>query len=543
MKIKLIEFFSNDSSVSKTTIVFLTVLSGLFAGLLIFVINNTAVIVYRNVSGEFPYVFLFIIVASILYLTKKEAFKRSIIMTEELIRKLRIRLIKKIRRTDLLFLEKNNDAEIYIRLTQDINTLSQSIPVLIITMDSFFTIIGVLIYCAILSIEYFICLLIFVCLSLLIFYSKYIETRNKFARAGETENDFFETIEGLLSGFKQIKVNYKRDDHLYEDMGTLANNSDTLNAEGIINIFQVSILTDALYFGMIGFFIFAIPQIIDIDAMMIPKLITALLFIYSPLSIIYKFAPHVVMSNIAIEKIEILEKKLDEIKIKTTQPSYTPVDFRSIELSSVSFNYIDQDNQSSFSIGPIDLTINKGETVFIAGGNGSGKSTLLKVFTGLYPACSGKIIFDGKVLSEDALPNFRELFSIIFTDYHLFKKLYGIETIDENHLNQLLDVMALDHKTAFIEQKFSNLDLSTGQKKRLAYIVALLEDRPVYVFDEWAADQDPEFRKYFYTTILKDLKKLGKTVIAVTHDDRYFDYADRLIEMDDGNIKTGIPKL
>ncbi|KPA17619.1 cyclic peptide transporter [Candidatus Magnetomorum sp. HK-1] len=316
-----------------------------------------------------------------------------------------------------------------------------------------------------------------------------------------------------------------------------AQNAENLIGDGIINLFQVSLTTDLLFFGMIGFFIFLLPLMIDIQVIVIPKLITAILFIHSPLTIIYKFAPNVVMSNMAIEKIEALEQKIEKIHAQTLQPSYYPVDFKSIELSSASFSYKDKFNQISFSIGPLDLTINKGEVVFIAGGNGSGKSTLLKLLNGLYSTSSpGRIIIDGETLSDSTLLNYRELFSIIFTDYHLFKKLYGIETVDENQLNHWLSVMALDHKTAFVDQKFTNLNLSTGQRKRLAYIVALLEDRPVYVFDEWAADQDPEFRKYFYTIILNDLKRLGKTVIAVTHDDRYFDYADRLILMDDGKI-------
>jgi putative ATP-binding cassette transporter len=537
MKIKLIEFFSKESSSSKGIIIFYTMLSGLFAGLLIWVINNSAELIYRGDNSNIQYVFIFIIVTCAMYITKKEAFKRSITMTEKLIRKMRLRLIKRIQHADLLFLENNKDSEIYIRLTQDINILSQSIPVLIITLDSVFTIIGIFIYCAFLSIKIFLCMFLFVCLSLIVFFSRYIETRNKFEFADELENNFFESIDGLLTGFKQIKVNYKRNDHIYDDLKKDAQNAENLIGDGIINLFQVSLITDLIFFGMIGFFIFLLPLMIDIQVIVIPKLITAILFIHSPLTIIYKFAPNVVMSNMAIEKIETLEQKIEKIHAQTIQPSSHPVDFKSIELSSVSFSYKDKFNQISFSIGPLDLTINKGEVVFIAGGNGSGKSTLLKLLIGLYSTSSpGRIIIDGETLSDSTLLNYRELFSIIFTDYHLFKKLYGIETVDENQLNHWLSVMALDHKTAFVDQKFTNLNLSTGQRKRLAYIVALLEDRPVYVFDEWAADQDPEFRKYFYTTILNDLKRLGKTVIAVTHDDRYFDYADRLILMDDGKI-------
>jgi putative ATP-binding cassette transporter len=128
------------------------------------------------------------------------------------------------------------------------------------------------------------------------------------------------------------------------------------------------------------------------------------------------------------------------------------------------------------------------------------------------------------------------LYSVIFTDFHLFEQLYGIDDIDINRVNTLMKTMGLNGKTAFESNGFSNVNLSTGQKKRLAYIAAELEDKQIYIFDEWAADQDPEFRQYFYDVLLKDLKANGKTVIAVSHDDRYFYAADKMIKLDYGQI-------
>ncbi|KPA11002.1 ABC transporter ATP-binding protein, partial [Candidatus Magnetomorum sp. HK-1] len=337
--------------------------------------------------------------------------------TEELVRKLRVRMMNKIRNTELVFLEQNGHSEIYVRLTQDINTVSQAIPVLI------------------------------------------------------------------------------------------------------------------------GMFIFVLPLFVESQRIIVPKLITALLYIYSPLSMIYKFAPHVVMSNIAIEKLNNLEDKLNNAAAKTVKPSTILNDFQTIELKSLLFNYTDKDNQALFQVGPLDLTINKGEIIFIAGGNGSGKSTLLKMLTGLYETISpGEIILDGSVLTKERVPDYRELFTIIFTDYHLFNKLYGLDHIDPSLITSLLEEMELDKKTQYVNHQFTNTNLSTGQKKRLAYLAARLENKPIYVFDEWAADQDPNFRQYFYTTIIKDLKRAGKTIIAVTHDDRYFHEADRLIQIKDGKI-------
>ena len=538
MKIKLVQFFSSESTVSKQSILLLIIISGLFAGMFLFVINNTAYAIYNNIHNEFPYVFMFIIIVTIMYITKKEAFNRSILVTEELIRKIRVRIVDKIRHTELRFIEQNGSTEIFNRLTQDINTLSQSLPVFVISLDALFTIAGVFLYCSFLSFSSFLCMIVFVFISLLFFFSKYIETKNQLSLAEEEERNYFETINGLLVGFKQIKVNQNRNQSLYNDLKDMTDKTKALKAKGIFNLLLVTLYTDSLYFVMLGVFIFLLPHFFESNKMILPKLITAVLYIYSPLSIIYKFAPHIVMSNLAVERLERLEKQLDKNMRYDEHPTTFPKDFQHISLSSVVFHYMDKDNQSTFTLGPLDMTIHPGEVIFIAGGNGSGKSTLLKLLTGLYETnASGAILLNDEHVTEKTLPLFRQLFSIIFTDYHLFKKLYGIEKIDPNKINDLLKEVALDKKTQFKNQQFTNIDLSTGQKKRLAYVVSILEDRPIYVFDEWAADQDPEFREYFYTTIIADLKKIGKTIIAVTHDDRYFDYADRLIKMDNGIIE------
>jgi len=538
MKIKLVQFFSSESTVSKQSIVLLIIISGLFAGLFLFVINNAAYAIYNNIHNEFPYMLQFSIVVAIMYITKKEAFNRSILVTEELIRKLRVRLVDKIRHTELRFIEQNGSSEIFNRLTQDINTLSQSLPVFVISLDALFTITGVFIYCSFLSFSSFLCMIIFVFISLLFFFSKYIETKNQLSIADKEERNYFETINGLLVGFKQIKVNHNRNQSLFNDLKGMTDKTKSLKAKGIFNLLLVTLYTDILYFVMLGAFIFFLPLLFESNKMILPKLITAVLFIYSPLSMIYKFAPHIVMSNLAVERLERLEKQLDNNMQYDEYPTTLPKDFQQISLSAVVFHYMDKDNQSTFTLGPLDMTIHQGEVVFIAGGNGSGKSTLLKLLTGLYETnASGKIRLNDEDITEKTLPMYRQLFSIIFTDYHLFKKLYGIEKVDPNRINDLLKEVALEKKTQFKEQEFTNIDLSTGQKKRLAYVVSILEDRPIYVFDEWAADQDPEFREYFYTTIIADLKKIGKTIIAVTHDDRYFDYADRLIKMDNGIIE------
>ena len=209
--------------------------------------------------------------------------------------------------------------------------------------------------------------------------------------------------------------------------------------------------------------------------------------------------------------------------------------FSNIEYNRLMFDYTNKNGTSGFSIGPIDLTVKKGEILFITGGNGSGKSTLLKLMTGLYFPLSGSIEINGK---EARIEELRSLFSPIFTDPYLFDKFYGLDNIDSEKVNTLLSEMELNEKTQFNEDRFTELDLSTGQRKRLAMVIALMEDKPIYIFDEWAAEQDPHFRKYFYEILLPSLKAENKTIIAVTHDDHYFHAADRIVKLDYGQIKS-----
>jgi putative ATP-binding cassette transporter len=115
-----------------------------------------------------------------------------------------------------------------------------------------------------------------------------------------------------------------------------------------------------------------------------------------------------------------------------------------------------------------------------------------------------------------------------------------MEGVDPKRVRQLLQEVGLDHKVTYQEGRFSTVALSTGQRKRLAMVVALIEDRPIYVLDELSADQDPEFRRRYYEEFLPDLRARGKTLIVVSHDDRYFHLADRVIAMEDGRFKEEV---
>jgi putative ATP-binding cassette transporter len=205
----------------------------------------------------------------------------------------------------------------------------------------------------------------------------------------------------------------------------------------------------------------------------------------------------------------------------------------------VTHRYQQEGEPHDFEVGPIDVAFHPGEVVFLVGGNGSGKTTLAKLIAGLYAPDHGEVKVDGRLITDQNRDDYRQLFSIVFADFFLFDRLLGLEhaTLDERAA-EYLKTLHLDSKVQVSEGKFSTTSLSQGQRKRMALLTAYLENRSVYIFDEWAADQDPEFKKVFYHVLLPELKARGKAVIAISHDDAYYGMADRIIKLNYGRIES-----
>jgi putative ATP-binding cassette transporter len=219
--------------------------------------------------------------------------------------------------------------------------------------------------------------------------------------------------------------------------------------------------------------------------------------------------------------------------------------FDRLVLDGVAHAYHREQEDDRFVLGPIDLTIRRGELIFIVGGNGSGKTTLAKLITGLYAPEAGAIELDGEPVDDAGRDGYRQLFSAVFAEFHVFDALLGVASDDRTaaRIAHYLRRLHLDRKVSITGGVLSTTALSTGQRKRLALLVAYLEDRPIYVFDEWAADQDPAFKAVFYLELLRELRELGKTVIVISHDDRYFHVADRVLRLESGRLEAAPPAL
>lgn len=257
----------------------------------------------------------------------------------------------------------------------------------------------------------------------------------------------------------------------------------------------------------------------------------AILFLQSPLLKAVGAYPVWQTAKVAFDKINALQLPT------TTQslPQRPPTHWRQIVLHDVSYGYDD----GHFALKQVNLTLNRGETLFLIGANGSGKSTLANVLLGFATPQTGTIYIDDTPIHADDMRDYQGLFSAIFVDFYLFDALLGKEDelVDESWYQAWLHRLQLDDKVEIVDGIIKNNHLSTGQKKRLALLIAICEQRDILLLDEWAGEQDPHYRHYFYQTILPILQAMGKTLFVISHDNAYFDQADRLFEMRGGVLK------
>jgi cyclic peptide transporter len=259
-----------------------------------------------------------------------------------------------------------------------------------------------------------------------------------------------------------------------------------------------------------------------------------LLYLIGPVNTILRSVPAIMQIRIAWTRIQQFIKDIPATLDLSVVPEPRSMKASSLRAESVTFQYEKDGEQDGFAVGPIDFEVRAGEILFIIGGNGSGKTTLAKLLTGLYKPDGGRLLINDRVVDNERLS---EYFSAVFSPAHLFEKLYSVDieakAVEADSYLKLLD---LDGKVQIRNNEYSTIRLSGGQRKRLALLQCYLEDCPIYLFDEWAADQDPGYRRFFYRTLLPEMRRSGKIVIAITHDDHYFDVADRVMRMEEGRL-------
>jgi putative ATP-binding cassette transporter len=451
-------------------------------------------------------------------------------------------LSRKILGTPMRRLDEIGSHRLMVTLTNDISAITNvvtNLPVLFINVA---TVLGCIGYMAWLSWTEMLVVLVAMAVGVPTYLAALTAGSRRQRLAREVEDDLFKHFRGATQGTKELKMRRRRRD------GFLGSLESTVVRYRDLRIEFMKIFLGAASWGNVLFYI-AIGVVLFAPGLENGDLKTGytltLLYLIGPLQLVLNSFPMLTQANTSVQKIERLGISLVEEASETAAgPDYEPSpSWRTLELQEVTLAFPRQEiEESRFTLGPVGLTLNRGEIVFLAGGNGSGKTTLAKVLIGLYPPDSGRILLDGVPVTDENRDEFRQHFSVVFSDYFLFDTLLGFDSTEhEARARQYLVDLRLHHKVRVANGKLSTIELSQGQRKRLALLMAFLEDSPFFVFDEWAADQDPEFRKFFYYQILPELRDRGKTVLVISHDERFFQMGDRILQMEYGRLVADQP--
>lgn len=509
-----------------------------FAGVLMVLNLAGAAIAARQMEVRTLLLFLFCV--GVFVWTRRYASAEFARLAHSAIANLRARFTQKIRRSGLLQLEGMTESRLLPVLTEHTEHIATGASALNRGLPSLVMLCVSLIYIAMLSKPGF-----FLCVAVLVgifFISR--RTGAKIGTAmGESmaaERRYFDLVGHLLRGFKEVKTNRRKADDLLGAMELVSQEARASKERLDVMTERFILLVETLFFGLLGAVVFVLPGLSSLPSKHISDILTVAIFITGNIAVLGDAWPKIARANHTIGALSELEGVLDSFDdMKATAPVdlvQAHRDFKVLHLRDVYFRYPTRDGQTPYSVGPMSLEAKRGEMIFVCGGNGSGKSTLLKALAGLYPLTDGRLVLDDLPIGPAEADHYRQLVSVVFTDYHLFDRLYGMADADEARVRALLVRLGLEGKTDFRDGKFTNLELSTGQRKRLGLLVALIDDRPICIFDEIAADQDPEFRRELYEKWLPELRAQGRLVIVATHDDAHFKRADRVLHMQDGHI-------
>ena len=513
-------------------------LSGVLNGLLILLVLSATGLDYRS-PEQTQLLLLFVAVFAFFVICRKYLLDRTTGIVEGIITRVRIRISEKVRGAELPHFEQIGASPIYTALAEDTRTLSDSASFLVSSLSSALLVILAMLYIAVLSLPAFFMLGTLMVLGGLFYIHNARATRPALRRAAEQEHRFFDELGHLLYGFKELKIDVEKSTALFEqELKVVAHRAEDIRLDAARQFNRITVFGESFFYALMGVLIFVLPAFTtQQDSRTLVSVVAVLMFITSSVNDLVNAVPAVEKANIAIENIERLEARLGPVPPAPRQEA--SVAFERLACVGMTFHYPEVSGRSAFQLGPIDLAVRRGEVIFIIGGNGSGKSTFLKLLCGLYPPSAGHLELNGEPVTGGLLQQYRAKFAIILQDFHLFSRLFHMRRFDQARIKQLLRAFDLASVTGVREDGvLENTQLSKGQQKRLALLVTDLEDRDVLIFDEWAADQDPEFRRYFYNELIGSLAARGKTVIAATHDDHYFHLADRVLKMSEGKLEV-----
>jgi putative ATP-binding cassette transporter len=463
-----------------------------------------------------------------------------IFLTEKATLHLRTTLCARILAVPLRTLEEVGPARVNTTLVNDLPSVVGAMALIPLLTLNLTIVAGSLAYMGVLSWKMLLGVLLFLVLGVVAYQLPLLRAHAHIRVLRDKADELFRHFRSLTDGVKELKLHHERRRAFLDVQlqGTAVEvQTHTVAAQRAFS--SAVSWGQVLIFLLIGVVCFALPAFAPVQKPVLTGFTFAILYMVGPVQIILNSLAQLSRATVSMDRVEQMGLRLAEAA-RPESPAAAQAgagEWHSLQLDGVTHTYRSERDGSEFTLGPIDLTFRPGEIVFITGGNGSGKTTFAKLLTGLYLPEEGVVRLDGRPVDDATLDRYHSLFSVVFSDFFLFDSLLGLkeEGLDADAL-RYLQALQLDHKVTVKDGKLSTTELSQGQRKRLALLTAYLEDRPVYLFDEWAADQDPHFKNVFYHELLPALRARGKTVFAISHDDRFFDVADRLVKLEYGQV-------
>ena len=454
---------------------------------------------------------------------------------------LRIRLCRRILAAPLRTLEELGPHRLLATLTDDIPSISGALTTLPLLCMHSTIVVGCLIYLGWLSSWMLLGVLAFMALAVASYQIAVTKALHYFRRAREQWDILFKDFRALTEGSKELKLHRRRREAFLSD--GLRSTAHSLRRDQVIanTIYNAArSWGQVLVFVLIGLLLFVLPDFSAVSLKARIGYTLIILYLMTPMEVILNSIPALGRAKVAVQKLESLGLLLpsDDERAGAPPPKEPQRAWQSLELKGVTHTYYCESEDDNFILGPIDLKFRPGELVFMTGGNGSGKTTFGKVLAGLYAPESGEITLDDIPVTAETRDDYRQNFSVVFSDFYLFERLLGLDAkATDARAHDYLRKLHLDHKVKVDGGVLSTTNLSHGQRKRLALLTAYLEDRRFYIFDEWASDQDPLFKKIFYYELLPELKSRGKTVLVISHDEKYYHVADRIAKLNYGRLE------
>jgi putative ATP-binding cassette transporter len=456
---------------------------------------------------------------------------------------LRLLFCRQLVRRPLRELEESGNHSILATLTEDVANISEAFRILPTFCINCAVLIACVIYLTSLSGSMLILAATYLGFILLTCLGPEVRAKRLLDSARDHWNQVVKHFQAMTEGMMQLKLHQPRcEAFLHGPLAESAASHWRYTLRGNHIYVLIASWVEAQYFILFGITVIGLTHFGAISSANLFAYALTVLYLRTPVMILMEILPSMARGRVSLERAEKMGLELGELRIASRSRRDQPLPaspFQCIELKQVLHRYYREKEGREFVLGPIDLTIHAGELILMIGSNGSGKTTLAKLLTGLYTPEAGSICMDGELVTEETLERYQQSFTAVFSEYYLFECLLGLSTVDQDRdaaARDLLVQFELDHKVKIVNGALSTTELSRGQRKRLALLNAYLEDRQFYVFDEWASDQDPAFREVFYRQCLPDLKARGKTILVVSHDDRYFDVADRVLRIEFGSI-------